>query len=754
MSDMNRTELARALSLEVTSRFHAAGTPQIAPPRLEVEGVGELSYPISPEQAEALLQLATPAPYGRGEQTIVDPEVRKTSQIAPSQIAVRDGERWEEALRGVVDEVRDVLGIGEEVEANLYKMLIYQKGDFFLPHRDTEKEEGMFATLVITLPSSYTGGELVLSHGSALVEHETRVLGGKGLNYIAFYADCLHELCPIRWGYRVALIYNLVKRGGASSSPDDASQDEGEAIGALLQRWQDASEDRSRKLVVPLSHKYTPSALALDALKGEDRRTLELLAKGASLAKFDLGLAMMRMEQTGLAIESYEDEWGEDEDDVEEYEDDEVFDERLMLEAIRLSDTEAMLLRDTLPFSRQELVPPIEEFDDTFEVESREVHEATGNEGATFERSYHRAALVLWPAASRVAIFTQLALEDRFAAIERVVRSGAPLQEEALDVLIEPLVVELEQWEDGAEWRAQSYNTSLESSPEARLARLLELAGLLGERDEEATLLHRLLDGVLTKHPLTAGGLPAFFGALPALDVVEAIEQVHRLIPPFLRDSPRHGAWAVLARHACFLPDDTFHDAVRHAVCSALVEQARPPRWEGDTLRAVLELLVRVGDEELVERFMETSSVEAHWEAMLEALPAALAARDASLLWPLREALLPIARRHLASPPQPPADWRKDASFTPRDEVEREIAAFLRDPIAHVYELRAREHVRKGVERVLLYGRELDLFFQTLKTGSPHLLRITKRHGQYEVDTRRHEMRLKLLSRLENVQVS
>ncbi len=50
------------------------------------------------------------------------------------------------------------------VKATCYKLLLYEEGDFFLPHRDTEKEQGMFGTLVLQLPSSYTGGALVVRH--------------------------------------------------------------------------------------------------------------------------------------------------------------------------------------------------------------------------------------------------------------------------------------------------------------------------------------------------------------------------------------------------------------------------------------------------------------------------------------------------------------------------------------------------------------------------------------------------------------
>ncbi len=42
--------------------------------------------PLDPEQARALLEVCQPAPFGRGEDTLVDPNVRKTSQLDPTKI--------------------------------------------------------------------------------------------------------------------------------------------------------------------------------------------------------------------------------------------------------------------------------------------------------------------------------------------------------------------------------------------------------------------------------------------------------------------------------------------------------------------------------------------------------------------------------------------------------------------------------------------------------------------------------------------
>jgi hypothetical protein len=47
----------------------------------------------------------------------------------------------------------------------LYKLLLYEEGAHFKPHRDSEKAPGMFATLAICLPSQFEGGDLVLEFG-------------------------------------------------------------------------------------------------------------------------------------------------------------------------------------------------------------------------------------------------------------------------------------------------------------------------------------------------------------------------------------------------------------------------------------------------------------------------------------------------------------------------------------------------------------------------------------------------------------
>lgn len=121
--------------------------------------------PLSGEQCRTLVEtVATKAPYGRGGKTLLDESVRKVRQIAADRITL-GGAAWDETFSGLLARVAAGLGCSRaEIDAELYKLLIYETGGFFHPHRDSEKAGGMFGTLVVTLPSAHTGGLLRIRH--------------------------------------------------------------------------------------------------------------------------------------------------------------------------------------------------------------------------------------------------------------------------------------------------------------------------------------------------------------------------------------------------------------------------------------------------------------------------------------------------------------------------------------------------------------------------------------------------------------
>src|SRR3989440_6373972 len=115
----------------------------------------------------------------------------------------------------------------------------------------------MVATLVIVLPSAYEGGEIVVRHEGQeqTIDFSSDENSPSQIHFAAFYADCEHEIRPLRKGYRLCLVYNLTLAKSKKSIPAPTDSEHIERISPLVREW--ATDDAARKLVVTLDHHYT-----------------------------------------------------------------------------------------------------------------------------------------------------------------------------------------------------------------------------------------------------------------------------------------------------------------------------------------------------------------------------------------------------------------------------------------------------------------------------------------------------------------
>ncbi len=414
------TDFADTLAtIDRPGEFHAAGTAELLAPRLEVDGVGPLALPLLPVQAEQLIAVAERAPYGRGEDTLTDTTVRRTWQIGPERVRI-GGRHWPGTLGAIVARAAEGLGVSQPVEAEFYKMLVYDEGSFFVRHRDTEKLPGMFATLILVLPSISAGGELVVRHMGREVRLSLRCDDPSEVAFAAFYADCVHEVLPVTSGYRLALIYNLVRRGpGPLPEPADHGRQE-TALAKVLKEWagmpRSADEDATEKLVYPLEHAYTPAELGFQTLKGADAGVARVVAAAARQARCDVHLALITVQESGSAQYSGNSRshgswyrFGDDDEDDEdeEFEVAEINERSVLASQWCRLDGEPSPLTE-IPVEDEEFSPP-EAFAD-LDPDEAHFREATGNEGASFERTYRRAALVLWPHDRLLAVINRAGL--------------------------------------------------------------------------------------------------------------------------------------------------------------------------------------------------------------------------------------------------------------------------------------------------------------------------------------------------------
>jgi hypothetical protein len=262
---------------------------------------------------------------------------------------------WPQTLQTVLTRVGEGLGVEDPIEAELYKLLVYDEGSFFVSHRDTEKSPGMFATLVIVLPSVCSGGELVVRHGGREVKLDMRAADSAEIAFAAFYADCVHEVLPVTSGCRLALVYNLVRRGKRGALAPPNHEREQAAAAALLGEWAGRG-DMPKKIVYLLEHAYTQAELGFPTLKGADSAAAAILVEAAGRVGCDLHLALLTIEESGAAEyadtpRSRRDRWSEP-----ELEAGEIFDSSRTLSQWRRPDGAPSPL-DELPFEDDEISP-------------------------------------------------------------------------------------------------------------------------------------------------------------------------------------------------------------------------------------------------------------------------------------------------------------------------------------------------------------------------------------------------------------
>jgi hypothetical protein len=161
----------------------------------------------------------------------------------------------------------------------------------------------MFATIVIVLPSKFTGGSLHLSHSGQSKVVDIQTLSSSTTSVLAWYTDVYHSVHPVLSGYRLALSYNLIHPPNSQVPKPilpqlDAVYDE---IRQVLLSWRQNSEEHVTKLAYVFDHEYSQSNLKAEALKGSDARTLALLQPIAETLGFQIYLANLEYEMSGPA---------------------------------------------------------------------------------------------------------------------------------------------------------------------------------------------------------------------------------------------------------------------------------------------------------------------------------------------------------------------------------------------------------------------------------------------------------------------
>ena len=232
------TAVSMATSLEVpslveglgkiaTSRFTCGGTLQ-TPHTVQLAYLNKSgqwnggTFPgFKDADFQSILESSKFASFGRGKETVTDKSYRDAYVLEPDQFL----SSFQLSNTGILREIQsllvpDVLNI----RAELYKMNTYTAPTgCFKAHVDTPRGGNMFGSLVVCLPSQFSGGALVTRHNGQEITYDWSSPGDnpvQKVQWAAFYSDVEHKILTVTEGHRVTLTYNLYHCEGPSLELD------------------------------------------------------------------------------------------------------------------------------------------------------------------------------------------------------------------------------------------------------------------------------------------------------------------------------------------------------------------------------------------------------------------------------------------------------------------------------------------------------------------------------------------------------
>ncbi len=718
---------------------------------LEVKEVGTISFPISPIQARKLIKVAKQARYGLRDQTVLDTKVRDTWEVARNRVKI-DKRQWNKTLHPQLDKIQQALGLPSDgnFKAELYKMLVYEPGQFFHPHQDSEKAANMVGTMTVELPSVYRGGSTVVEHHGQKMTFRRSKKNSEELTFIAFYSDCHHEVKPITEGYRVVLVYNLIFAGVSLQGKEDDIKEhilQGQlgtyfSTPRLKSQYSREAPEPPDKLVYLLDYEYSPKGLMWEQLKSTDRLRAAALRSVAISLDYDIFLAQADVHEV-WACEHGSDLWGRRRGQPKSntgypvvtdlIDDDVLLQTWIDASGSPLGTIQARVSRNELCFTKasQDCNP--------FATE----HEGyTGNAGNTVEHWYHRAAIIVWPHEKSLVI---LAEADPLWGIEMIATTLQSQGIDAANALVEKI---LPRWPFSAkqvehkDFLNKTLDVARELNSPSLAAQLLQFA-TLNQLNQES-IPH--LKSLIRSHEFT-WSQELFLGWFTnTCNYWRLLNQDWlRFMPTLcheLRCSSDKGASV-----AKWIVEHQWGSIKSH--CQQLLQnpQGQPSRASLDDLsKTIVDILdANISEESSIHDDIIQFVIASEQRFPLTTLVACLRyAQETRASVKLKELQLRPLLRHCheklvdatQSKPRSPEDW----SITPPPGCPDTLKQFLASPSQNHLAWPLAKQGRRDVHRII-DGYKLPVKHKTLRKGSPLTLVLDKTVAVHSLALQQREQR-------------
>jgi hypothetical protein len=269
-----------------------------------------ITIPVMEQLGQKLIEegYCQQAPFGRGMETVIDTNVRRAWQIDSGNVQIHGTDVHDllcsdSRTSSLLETIRSTLVPNvTRISSKFYKLLVYRQGDFFKAHKDTQRSKNHFGSLVIFLPSVYSGGELLVRHKGKQQSFSNSMSQSNNqqwlkCTWVAFFTDCEHEILPLQDGCRIALAFNLYSHGNIPpqipESPDIRLRK------YMNNVFTDLDSTSYRAVGVLLQHHYTLASLEPEYLKGNDLLLYNLFHSMQD--RYNVELKSIRVELSGIS---------------------------------------------------------------------------------------------------------------------------------------------------------------------------------------------------------------------------------------------------------------------------------------------------------------------------------------------------------------------------------------------------------------------------------------------------------------------
>ncbi len=173
---------------------------------------GDVAAVDDPHFVSWLVEHGEPAPFGLGDQTILDTRGRHATRVVARGESLVSGFD----LATILEDIEQVLSPRMHLDASLTDVLVYPPGGHFVEHKDTPRSREQLGTLVVELPIAHVGGAFTIVDRTDTHVVDWSAAGDpKVLRWVALFGDADHAVLPVKSGTRVTLVYSLVLSGVA-----------------------------------------------------------------------------------------------------------------------------------------------------------------------------------------------------------------------------------------------------------------------------------------------------------------------------------------------------------------------------------------------------------------------------------------------------------------------------------------------------------------------------------------------------------